>query len=156
MTEMPALARAAVRETEDFHAFLRDWLVGALPRTPAAFARMSGVMAPDLRVISPLGTTTELPALLTEFEGLHGALADRAGAFAITVEAPAHVHTVGDCTLVTYEEHHRLAGDRSARLATVLYRAREGTPNGVEWLHVHETWLPGLAPAGGERFPEAR
>lgn len=101
MTDMPALARAALRETEEFHAFLRDWLVGALPRTPAAFARMSEVMAPDLRVISPLGTTTEAAALLTEFEALHGELADRADVFAISVEAPAHVHTAGDCTLVT-------------------------------------------------------
>lgn len=154
MTDVPPLAAAAIRETTEFHGFLRDWLIGALPRTPAGFSRMALVMAPELAVISPLGMLTRAPALLTEFEALHGVLADRAGDFAITVENAAHVHTVGDCTLIVYEEHHVLGDDRSARLATVLYRAREGTPNGVEWLHVHETWLPGLAPAGGERFPE--
>lgn len=152
MPETPPLAAAALRETAELHRFLQDWLRGVSPRTPEVFARMSGVMAPGLAVISPLGTVTRTPELLAEFEGLHGVLAGRP--FAVTVENAAHLHSVGDCTLISYEERHDLGGEVSARLATALLRARAGTPNGVEWLHVHETWLPGLAPRAGERFPE--
>ena len=62
---------------------------------------------------------------------------------------------MGDRALVMYEEWHSLKGEESARLSTVLFEKRAGAPNGVAWLHVHETWLPGHAPAAGERYPES-
>ncbi len=50
---------------------------------------------------------------------------------------------VGDVlVLVTYQEHQTTAGDRLGWQSSALFRAREGRPNGVEWLHVHETYLP--------------
>lgn len=142
------------REAVTFHSFLRDWLAGAVPRTTEAFERFSGVMGDGLEVISPLGTVTAREPLIEEFEGLHGVLAAQADAFQIWVENYRCRRVIGDYAVATYEEWHRLKDDVSARLSTALYRKRADTPNGVEWLHVHETWLPGKAPRGGERFPE--
>ena len=142
------------QEVRGFHAFLRDWLAGAVPRTAESFARFAGVMGDGLEVISPLGTVTGRDALVDEFESLHGQLAADADAFEIWVENFRCRWAEGNHAVVTYEEWHRRRGAESARLSTALFRRAEATPNGVMWLHVHETWLPGRAPEGGERFPE--
>ena len=142
------------QEVRGFHAFLRDWLAGAVPRTAESFARFAGVMGDGLEVISPLGTVTGRDALVDEFESLHGQLAADADAFEIWIENFRCRWAEGDHAVVIYEEWHRRRGVESARLSTALFRRAEATPNGVMWLHVHETWLPGRAPEGGERFPE--
>ncbi len=146
--------QACAREAVELHDFFRDWLTGALPRTPAAFGRFRAAMGDGLLVISPRGTVSARDDILAEFEGLHGQLADKAGRFEITVKNVQCLRSLGDALLCTYEEWHRLEGESSARLTTVLYGRNPDAPLGVEWLHVHETWLPGQAPAAGERFPE--
>ena len=142
------------QEVRGFHAFLREWLVGGVPRTTEVFARFSGVLDDGLEVIGPRGTATGREALVDEFEGLHGQLAADADAFEIWIENYRCRWAAGDHALVTYEEWHRRRGATSARLSTALFRRAEAAPCGVAWLHVHETWLPGLAPDAGERFPE--
>jgi hypothetical protein len=54
---------------------------------------------------------------------------------------------VGDILLVTYEEWQQSGDQTTARLSTALFRDKPDAPNGLEWLHVHETWLPDRAPA---------
>ncbi len=148
------MERQCEREVREFHAFLRDWLVGAVPRTAETFSRFSDVMGGGVEVISPRGTVTGRDALVSEFEALHGELAADAGAFNIWIESFRCRWAEGDHAMVTYEEWHQRGDDKSARLSTALFRREEATPCGVLWLHVHETWLPDLAPQGGERFPE--
>ena len=140
------------QEVRGFHAFLRDWLAGAVPRSAATFARFSGAMDAGVEVIGPRGTVTGRGALVSEFEGLHGELGT--DAFEIWIENFRCRWAAGDHALVTYEEWHRREGAESARLSSALFRREAAAPSGVAWMHVHETWLPGLAPDGGERFPE--
>ena len=137
----------------ELHDFLRDWLTGALPRTEAAFARFKDALGAELVVISPRGTETGRAAIIDELEASHGAV--QATDFEIWIENYRCRRVFGDLALVTYEEWHRLDDETSARLTTALYRRRDDAPAGVEWLHVHETWLPDQAPAEGERFPRA-
>jgi hypothetical protein len=44
--------------------------------------------------------------------------------------------------VVTYVEWQEVGGQKRGRLSTAVLRARDDARNGVEWLHVHETWLP--------------
>lgn len=132
---------------------MQDWLRGTCPRTPEGFAPFADALADPCRVVSPLGTVTERAELLIEFEAAHGVMAAHGDAFVIRVEDAKVLHEWGDHALVSYEEWHDLGGESSARLSTVLYRADEKAPLGVSWSLVHETWLPGRAPAEGERFP---
>ena len=48
---------------------------------------------------------------------------------------------VGDVAVVSYEEWQEIAGQPRGRISSGVFRVRAGTPNGVEWLHLHETWL---------------
>lgn len=148
------MERQCEEEVRGFHAFLRDWLAGAVPRTAETFARFSGAMDDAVEVVSPRGTVTGRDALVSEFEGLHGELAADADAFEIWIENFRCRRVMAEHAVVTYEEWHRRRGATSARLSTALFRRAATAPCGVAWLHVHETWLPGLAPEGGERFPE--
>ena len=150
----PSFEQSCAREAVDLHTFFRDWLTGVLPRTPAEFERFRLAMGAGLTVISPRGTVSARDDILTEFEALHGQLADKAGQFEIAVENFRCLRDLGETLLCSYEEWHRLGGESSARLTTVLYGRNPDAPLGVEWLHVHETWLPGQAPTAGERFPE--
>ncbi len=142
------------REVTDLHVFLQAWLAGTVPRDSATFARFEDVIGDDFLIISPLGIITDRAALLPEFEASHGVLAPQSADFRIWIENYRCVRDMGDRALVVYEEWHGLGDTASARLTTALFERHPATQNGVTWAHVHETWLPGRAPAAGERFPE--
>lgn len=150
---MDKFANACVDEAHRLHVVLQDWLRGTLSRTPAGFAPFADALANPCRVVSPLGTVTGSAELLTEFEAIHGVLSAHGEAFVIRVKNAAVLHRWEDHALVSYEEWHDLKDDRSARLSTVLYTQDSSAPLGVAWSVIHETWLPGLAPVAGERFP---
>jgi len=121
----------------ELHDFFQAWFTGAMANTDANFARFADVMAAGFAIISPSGKLTERPALLT---GLHAAHQSQTG---IRIWTQNHQlrYQVGDLALLTYEEWQESAAGTTVRLSTVLFQAQAGAPNGVVWLHVHETWL---------------
>jgi hypothetical protein len=77
--------------------------------------------------------------LLAQLRAAHGS---RPG-WRIWIERPALRFREAGLAAATYEEWQRSAdGAVTGRLSTVVFRALPGTPNGLAWLHVHETWLP--------------
>jgi hypothetical protein len=125
----------------DLHRFFVAWMTGGAPRNAATFARFVDVVADGFALISPSGVITERAPLIAELEAAHGAR--KGQGFQIRVRNFRQRHTACGLCLVTYEEWQDLAGSTTGRLSSAWFRAREGTPHGVEWLHVHETWLPG-------------
>ena len=142
MTE--AVGRA---EIDELHRFLVGWLGGTLPRTEAAFAAFASVLAPDFAIVSPRGVVTERAALLGELEAAHGVHGGPGKAFAIRIENVVLRHDGDGLALFTYEEWQEIGGAAAnARISTVLFGRDAAAPNGLVWLHLHETWLPGHAP----------
>ncbi len=129
-------------EIAGLHRFFAAWMTGALPRTGEAFARAADVLANDMTMITPEGEVMACPPLLKALEAAHGLLTPPEQTFRIWIENYDCRFVAGDLCLATYEEWQDRSGDVKGRLSTVLFRRREGAPNGVEWLHVHETWLP--------------
>jgi hypothetical protein len=123
----------------ELHDFFQAWFTGTLANTDTNFARFADVMADGFAIINPSGKLSERPALLTGLRAAH----QRQPAIRIWTQNHQLRHQVGDLALLTYEEWQKDATHTTARLSTVLFRAQAGTPNGVMWLHVHETWLPG-------------
>lgn len=125
-------------EIVDLHAFFEQWLGGALPATDAAYARLTDTMDPAFAIVTPAGALVERAVLVPQLRAAHGS---RPG-WRIWIERPALRFQRGELTGATYEEwQHRADGVVTARLSTVVLRAQAGTPNGLAWLHVHETWL---------------
>ncbi len=127
-------------EVVELHRFFQDWFNAELAGDAAGFARFEQVLAEDFEIIGPTGDRMERAGVLAAVRSGHGR--DAEGSFAIEVKG-VRSRTVGDgLVLVTYEEHQTTGGEHKGWLSSALFRARKGRPNGVEWLHVHETYLP--------------
>jgi hypothetical protein len=126
-------------EIEELHDFFQRWLGGDLPNTRAAYARLEHALAPEFALISPDGTLQLRDQLLEQLRHAHGS---RPG-WRMWIERPQLRFRQTGLAVATYEEWQRHANSTmTARLSTVVFRDQLGTPNGLTWLHVHETWLP--------------
>ncbi len=137
-----SLERRAELEVERLHAFFTGWFRGELAARDEVFAEFADVMAPEFEMVTPGGALRPRDALLAALRGAHGAWRDDAGA---TIEIRGQRATILPGTsyaLARYEEWQRLAGAWRGRRSTALLREREGAPHGLEWVHVHETWMP--------------
>ncbi len=130
------------KEITGLHRFFVEWMTGALPRNRKAFARVADALVHGMTMITPQGEAMACPPLLTALEAAHGVFTPPDRTFRIWIENYDCRFVSGDLCLATYEEWQDRAGEVKGRLSTVLFRRREGAPGGVEWLHVHETWLP--------------
>jgi len=103
------------------------------------FSRFADVMAEDFEIVFPDGKGMNQPELLTWMRGLEGALTDQE--FEIRIENLEERATAPGMFIVTYEEWQTRDGETNARRSTAVFRENPETPNRVEWVHVHETWL---------------
>jgi hypothetical protein len=125
-------------EIVELHDFFQGWLGGALPATDAAYARLVDTMAEEFAIVGPDGALTRRPELLARLRAAHGS---RPG-WTMWIERAELRSRSGGLTIATYEEWQRQAsGAVTARISSVVFRDQPGAPNGLAWLHVHETWL---------------
>ncbi|MDA8020898.1 MAG: DUF4440 domain-containing protein [Thermoanaerobaculia bacterium] len=129
-------------EVHDLHTFFQEWSVAELPDTDATYARLGQALAPNFTMVTPEGGSLGRAAVVGGLREAHGRWP---GGGTIEVSEVEPVHVLGDVAVLTYVEHQDFdAGDErrmSRRRSTVVFRNEEGAPNGVRWLHVHETWL---------------
>jgi hypothetical protein len=125
------------KEVIELHQFFQDWSNGKLEESDASFERFSGVMAESFEIISPDGGRMKRAEILGRVRGGHGA----GQGSRIWIENYASRPLTDGFLLVTYEEWQEEGGEKRGRVSTALFRERSHTPNGVVWLHVHETWL---------------
>lgn len=121
------------------HRFFVDWFTGQLPQSQEAFAAFSDSMATGFAIVGPNGRLTELPELERNLYDHHGA--HQPSRFEIEIKRVVLRRAFGHWAIVTYEEWQQVGDQRTGRLSTVVLE--EEVKNGrLEWLHVHETWLP--------------
>jgi hypothetical protein len=128
-------------ETEivGLHRFFVRWYRGELDATGEDFARVSDVLTEDFRMVNPDGVVVARSELLTGLRRNHGS---RSESFDIRIENVSYRPVGRSAAAVTYEEWQTEGGRARGRVSTAIFREHSSTPNGVEWLHVHETWLP--------------
>ena len=130
------------KEIIELHRFFVEWMTAELPRTDPAFARAADVLADGITMITPEAEVMGCEPLLGAIKAAHGAFTPPDQTFRIWIKNYDCRFVSGDLCLATYEEWQDRSGVVKGRLSSVLFGPREGAPNGVEWLHVHETWLP--------------
>lgn len=129
-------------EVHELHQFFQDWFNAVLPPTEDAFQRFESVMAERFLIISPEGVLTEREELVDRLRDAHGIWRQNSQPGRIWIENLQVRHVVGAQAMVLYEEWQEIEGEVRGRLSTAILQGLEGTPNGVEWLHVHEVWMP--------------
>ena len=60
----------------------------------------------------------------------------------IWIQSYRQLATRQDIAIVAYEEWQSQGVESAGRLCSAIMRACPATPHGIEWLHVHETWMP--------------
>ncbi len=126
-------------EAEELQQFFQDWTTGALDAEKVDMERFASVAADTFILISPSGRKTGRQALIDGMLPTHGKAPADARIWIESFELRWQAEGVA---VVTYEHWQEVGGQQRGRLTTTVFRDREDTPNGVEWLHVHETWLP--------------
>lgn len=140
VTEMPTTDLRARCEDEvvELHRFFQAWYRGEIDPGGEGFSRFSDVLSESFHLISPDGRLVSRSEILAAVRAAHGS---KPPAFEIRT---GEVHfRIGSrrVGVVTYEEWHEGGGEGRGRVSTAVFQDRADAPNGVEWVHVHETWL---------------
>ena len=129
-------------EVVGLHNFFVAWFRGTTGKSENNFQRLSSVLATEFEIIKPDGSRLDKKELLDDIWAFHGGYRDIA--FSIEIKN-YQIRPIQELLfIITYEEWTQLEDNLDARLSTAIFTNKEGTQNGVGWLHVHETWLPGL------------
>jgi hypothetical protein len=126
------------REIVELHQFFEAWFTGKLSQTETDYTRFAQVMATGFTMVSPDGVLLDRDPLLKSLYDAHNKRRDTR----IWIKNVQLRQQHGDIFIVTYEEWQSEKDVQTARLSTVVFRQKSDAPNGLEWLLVHETWLP--------------
>lgn len=137
MTDAPSVHRTCRREIEALHQFFEDWLSGECPNTDATLERLRRALAPEFRLIHPSGRWTTRADILAGLRDRHG----RQPGLTIDIRDVRLRQATDEIAVATYEEWQESKASTDGRLSTVTFRREADAPNGLRWLHVHETWL---------------
>ena len=124
-------------EIIELHQFFQDWYNNQLSPTEGNFARCADVLDPEFSIIFPSGDKILCQTLLNRLRNAHNSHTD----MHIWIKDIQVLYQIGDLILATYEEWQEIEGKISTRLSSVLFQKAPSTPNGLRWLHVHETWI---------------
>lgn len=134
-----ALTDDAAREVEALHDFIEDWFAGRV--ADDAFDRMGETLAPEFEIVTPEGERLDREELLDGMREGHGSQATSVPPFEIRVDDVTGRVIEEEICVVTYDERQRSDGEESVRTSTAVFCRDDDAPNGVAWLHLHETWV---------------
>lgn len=132
-----SLFSRASAEVIELHRFFVDWFVAA--RADAVdFGRFEAVMGEGLTMIAPSGAILGRDAVVDHVRQSRATCDD---GFAISIEEIRPGWQTEDTIVVLYVEAQLRDGKLSRRQSSAVFTTSSSAPNGVEWRHLHETWL---------------
>ncbi|PZM12505.1 hypothetical protein [Rhizobium tubonense] len=132
-----SLFERASAEVIAFHRFFVAWYDAATADT-TDFGRCEQVFGQGFHMIPPTGRIFDREATIDLIRSNRGSFN---GDFSIEIEDIRCGWEAADTIVVTYIEAQVRAGISSRRQASALFTSSSSAPNGVEWRHLHETWL---------------
>ncbi|TSE13442.1 DUF4440 domain-containing protein [Mesorhizobium intechi] len=127
----------ASAEVVGLHRFFVDWFVAARADT-VDFTRFERVMGDGLTMIAPSGQILDRDAVIDHVRSSRATCDD---GFAISIEDIRPGWQTEDSIVVLYIEAQLRGGKHSRRQSSAVFATSSSAPNGVEWRHLHETWL---------------
>ena len=132
------------REIIDLHVFFEDWFRGNCNDADRVFKkRLLSRMDIDFYIVLPSGESFYGEQFWPEMRKAHGTNPT----FQISLRNFSRKLQIGRKTFVAnYEEWQKNAQNsrpaNNGRVSTAVLVTDDSAPNGLKWLHVHETWLP--------------
>ncbi len=137
MSQQPSLFQQASAEVLDFHRFFEGWYDAATADS-IDFGRCERTFGQAFHMIPPTGRVFDRAQTI---ELIRANRASFHGDFSIEISDIRASFETADTIVLTYIEAQSRAGKFSRRQASALFTASSSAPNGVEWQHLHETWL---------------
>lgn len=138
------------QEIHRLHNFFVDWFKGDIDETEQNFSVCVESMAECFHLVTPQGLRMERESLLASLKEAYGC---RKGTiFNIECRNVKVLHSIGDAHLVAYEEWQTIGETKTARISSSWFREDPKLPNQLQWLHVHETWIPGMGPPSSKEM----
>ncbi|NEI68998.1 DUF4440 domain-containing protein [Rhizobium lusitanum] len=137
MSQLSPLFQKASAEVVDFHRFFEGWY-DAATADGIDFGRCERTFGQAFRMIPPTGRIFDRNETI---ELIRANRASFRGDFTIEISDIRASFETDDAIVLTYVEAQSRAGKYSRRQASALFTASSSAPNGVEWQHLHETWL---------------
>lgn len=119
------------------HLFIEDW-IGGLRQDMSPFTE---ALAEEFTFVPPDGSVLDREEAIAAMEAVDDAHSDSSPSFRIDVQDTEVQLSVYGMHLVTYREHQRIDGEWHSRTSSVWLRETTRTATGLEWVHLHETWL---------------
>ena len=134
---MDVVALRAAREIVELHQFFEDWFCGRVELSEECFARFTSVTAEEFHLISPSGVMIDRSQALPWIWEMHGTRPTTR----MWVDKVQVISRCTGCRVAVYEEWQESPDERTVRLSSALLEDDADAPNGLRWLHVHETWI---------------
>ena len=123
----------------ELHRFFVRWLDAVHPDPTLSLDRFSTVAAPGFRLIQPSGAISDRQGVIDWLARSRASRGTPEVPFRITADEVEAIEAAPGVCLVTYiERQDGPAGPTAWRSSALLCEAVD-TPNGVAWVHVHET-----------------
>jgi hypothetical protein len=137
MSDSRSFFERASAEIIAFHQFFVAWY-DAPTADATDFGRCELVFGQGFHMIPPSGRLLDREATI---DLIRSSRASYNGDLSIEIEDIRCGWEAADMIVVTYIEAQVRAGVSSRRQASALFTSSSSAPNGVEWRHLHETWL---------------
>ncbi len=128
-----------INEVTALHQFFEAWLSGSVDKSREVYNRFENAMAEDFVMVPPGSNLLPRDIIMDIFWEEHGT---KPTSFKIEIRNPVAREVADSLFLVSYEEW-QFDPEQSARVTTALMKEN---PSGIQWLSVHESWLPEHAP----------
>lgn len=134
----------AAREIIELHELIEDWVTGRCPDTDEVWtSRLSDRFIPGFHIIMPAGALMRGDGLWGPMRAAYGRNPD----FRIQIRnIDQRVELEGGASVWTYEEWQRNALNSTpkdnGRTSSAVFVACPRRDTGLQWAHIHETWLP--------------
>ena len=133
------------QEVLEIHNFFVDWFAGTCPNSDDTFQqRMTSHFAPNFQLVVPSGKLISSSSLFQGMRARHGSNPD----FRIEIRNVVlqSISQQSNVAIVTYEEWQKNADHsnppNNGRISTAVFEYNCEQVNSLQWLHLHETWLP--------------
>ena len=135
----PKLKDQTFQEIRELYAFFERWYNGEIEKSDENLARYADVLNRGYQAVDPRGAGVPRNLALDALRGTYGKWRDEPGKIEI---ANLELRFILDSVVaVTFDEYHSANNQTRRFKTTAMLRARHGTPNGVEWMHAHQSDL---------------
>jgi len=128
-------------EIVELHSFFQDWFNGKLEKNEKMFQRFPSVLDDKFELITPSGQKLTRDEILKIVWNSYATRANSDNPMNIWIENFNYKQISEGLFLVTYEEWHKIDVNNTGRLSTAIFQKSDNKFNGINWVHVHETWL---------------